>query len=65
MPAHSRLIDFLPSKGYCDFMLKLMCLKLTSAPTSRLQRYCDTAPPSYRFTRSWKEPVTSFGEMGV
>ena len=52
VPAHSRLIDFLPSKGYCDFMLKLMCLNPTLAPSSRPYSHCETAPPSYRLMQS-------------
>ena len=52
MPAHTRLMDFLPSNGYCDFMLKLMCLNPTLAPSSRPYSHCETAPPSYLLMQS-------------
>ena len=52
VPAHNRLIDFLPSNGYCDFMLKLMCLNPTLAPSSRPYSHCETAPPSYLLMQS-------------
>mmetsp|Transcript_3421 Transcript_3421/g.7667 ORF Transcript_3421/g.7667 Transcript_3421/m.7667 type:complete len:218 (+) Transcript_3421:270-923(+) len=65
VPAHSRVIDFLPSNGYGALMLKLMCLKPTLAPSSRPYNHCETAPPSYRLTHSSNWPSIALSDMGV
>mmetsp|Transcript_41571 Transcript_41571/g.88715 ORF Transcript_41571/g.88715 Transcript_41571/m.88715 type:complete len:223 (+) Transcript_41571:558-1226(+) len=65
VPAQIMVMVFLPSNGYCDLMLNLMCLKPTLAPSSSSCNHCETAPPSYRLTSSSNFPSIELSDIGV